>query len=208
MAQIDLPQGDRHLRQAGGGGLLHVPAPRTSASSRATARAAASIRSRSLPTTLTTTGAVKPEMTSSIRSVRNDFSEKAGREARDQVADAPLDPALRRPAEAGFEVDVDLAVMRPGGVLAGLGPADLRGDRAHAGNGLQVGGDEGAEPLRFRQRRAGRGHHVEDQVPLPQVGQEGQAEAGHQRRPGERGDDPEGDHRPRRAAGGAGSSAR
>ena len=81
-----------------------------------------------------------------------------------------------RSGETALQVDLELAVVRAPGVVGLLGAADALGDDAHERQLEQRVGHERADALRFRDRGAGHGRHVQGEVSLFELRQKARAE--------------------------------
>ena len=80
---------------------------------------------------------------------------------------------LRGLAGERHQVHLELGVVGAPGVLGELGAPGALGHEAHALVLEQPGGDDPAEPHRFLERGAGDGRHVNEVVPLAELGEEG-----------------------------------
>ena len=94
----------------------------------------------------------------------------------DEARECPADIRLRLfgvvSRQPRLQVDFELAVVRAPGVLGLLRPPRALRNRTHLGQLPQRLGDMGADAQRFLDRRAGHRRHVDDEVPLLQLGDE------------------------------------
>ena len=160
----------------GGGSYCTSVAPRTRPIVSAMRRAERSRLSRSSPKSFTTTCAVEPVSVSSIRSARKPRMAKLTPGNPLQRAAQVVLHRLRGLAGERHQVHLELGVVRAPGVLGELRAPGALGHQAHALVLEQPGGDDPAEPHRFLERGAGDGRHVDEVVPLAELGEEGGAE--------------------------------
>ena len=133
--------------------------------------------SRSSPKSFTTTCAVEPVSVSSIRSARKPRMAKL---TPGMPSSSAAQVVLHRlgvlPGER-HQVHLELGVVRAPGVLGELSAPGALGHRVGRADRLeQPGGDDLSQAHRFLERRAGDGRHVNEVVPLAELGQEGGAE--------------------------------